>query len=361
MNSLVIMSVPGSVLWPLVLVRIFLLFTGQPTETVSEENDAGEVYKVVFWNLENYFDPFDDPVTSDDEFTPTGEKRWSWKKFVKKRNDIAKVIISLAGENYPAIIGFAEVENRFVVDQLVRSSPLAMVDYGIIHRDSPDERGIDVALLYKRSLFRPLKSDYYCVSNRDSSLKTRLILYTKGVLEELDTIHVFVNHWPSKLGGESVSGPKRESAARTLRRVCDSIFALNSRANIIIMGDFNDTPDSPLFKNIIINSSESPPLVNLASKLYRRGVGTIKYKTEWEFIDMFFVSLNLLDADEPLFCPDGAMKIYKPSFLLEDDRIYLGKKPFRCLTGPRYNGGISDHLPIVLSINKMWQNPVKNK
>ncbi|MDD3033618.1 MAG: endonuclease [Bacteroidales bacterium] len=326
---------------------------------MSEEISGREVYKVVFWNLENYFDPFDDPATSDDEFTPTGEKRWSWKKFVKKRNDIAKVIISLAGENYPALIGFAEVENRFVIEQLVRSSPLAMLDYSVIHRDSPDERGIDVALLYKQSLFRPLKSAFYCVSNRDSSLKTRLILYAKGVLEDLDTIHVFVNHWPSKLGGESVSGPKRESAARTLRRVCDSILAVNSRANIIIMGDFNDTPESQLFRSTVINSPGNRPLVNLAALLDRKGVGTIKYKSEWELIDMFIISLNLLDEKEPLFCPDGAMRIYKPQFLLEEDRIYLGKKPFRCLTGPRYNGGISDHLPIVLSINKMWQNPVK--
>jgi endonuclease/exonuclease/phosphatase family metal-dependent hydrolase len=340
---------------------MFLLFAGQLTESLSVENGGAEVYKVVFWNLENYFDPFDDQATSDDEFTPTGEKRWSWKKFVKKRNDIAKVIISLAGENYPALIGFAEVENRFVIEQLVRSSPLAMLDYSVIHRDSPDERGIDVALLYKRSLFRPLKSAFYCVSNRDSSLKTRLILYAKGVLEDLDTVHVFVNHWPSKLGGESVSGPKRESAARTLRRVCDSILAVNPRSNIIIMGDFNDTPDSRLFTSNVISSPGSLPLVNLAAAINRKGVGTIKYKTEWELIDMFIVSLNLLDEKEPLFCPDGAMRIYKPQFLLEDDRIYLGKKPFRCLTGPRYNGGVSDHLPIILSINKMWQNPVKNK
>lgn len=361
MKAFVFLSVTGSLMWPAIFVYLPLFFAGQFIQVNSMEKSGGEVYKIVFWNLENYFDPFDDPATSDDEFTPTGEKRWSWKKFVKKRNDIAKVIISLAGENYPALIGFAEVENRFVIEQLVRSSPLAMLDYSIIHRDSPDERGIDVALLYKRSLFRPLKTAFYRVSNIDSSLKTRLILYAKGVLEELDTIHVFVNHWPSKLGGETVSRPKRESAAKTLRRVCDSIFAVNTSANIIIMGDFNDTPDSRFFTSTIINSTESKPLVNLAAQLNRNGVGTIKYKTEWELIDMFIVSLNLIDEDEPLYCPDTAMKIYKPPFLLEDDRIYLGKKPFRCLTGPRYNGGISDHLPIVLLINKMWQNPAKNK
>ncbi len=346
-----------------VLVSVFSLIVniGQLHTRSFEGSGTGETYKIVFWNLENYFDPFDDPATSDDEFTPTGEKRWSWKKFVKKRNDIAKVIISLGVDNYPALIGFAEVENRFVIDQLVRSSPLAMLDYGIIHRDSPDERGIDVAMLYKRSLFRPLKTDFYRISNRDSSLKTRLILYAKGVLEELDTVHVFVNHWPSKLGGESVSRPKRESAARTLRLVCDSILTVNSRANIIIMGDFNDTPDSGLFTSSFINPPQSHPLVNLASSLKAKGVGTIKYKTEWELIDMFIVSLNLLDKNEPIFCPDNAMQIYKPPFLLEDDRIYLGKKPFRCLTGPRYNGGVSDHLPIVLSINKMWGNPAKIK
>lgn len=355
------LSVAGTVVLFSVFVLIVSINTAQLQASSSKRYVADERYKIVFWNLENYFDPFDDPATSDDEFTPTGKKRWSWKKYVKKRNDIAKVIISLGGDNYPALIGLAEVENRFVIDQLVRSSPLAMLDYSIIHRDSPDERGIDVALLYKRSLFRPLKTAFYMVTNNDSSLKTRLILYTKGVLEELDTIHVFVNHWPSKLGGESVSRPKRESAARTLRRVCDSIFTVNFRANIIIMGDFNDTPDSRLFTSSFINSPQSQPLVNLAFALKERDLGTIKYKTEWELIDMFLVSLNLIDKSEPIFCSDTAMSIYKPRFLLEEDRIYLGKKPFRCLTGPRYNGGVSDHLPIVLSINKMWKNPAKNK
>jgi len=322
----------------------------------------------MFWNLENYFDPFDDPATSDDEFSPMGDRRWSWKKFVKKRNDIAKVIISTGNivrdgttnsdswVDYPALIAFAEVENRFVVEQLVRSTPLAMLDYCVIHKDSPDERGIDVALIYRKSLFKPLNVEFINVCMQGAGLKTRLIMYAKGVLEDLDTVHIFVNHWPSKFGGEVVSRPKREAAAQTLCNVCDSILTKNTKANIIIMGDFNDTPDSELFDN-----AGFAGLMNLAEAHSKRGEGTIKYLGVWEMIDMFMISANLLDIREPLFCSANSMKIYKPPFLMEKDKVYLGEKPFRCFLGPKYNGGISDHLPIILRIDKMWENPLKNK
>ena len=326
-------------------------------------------YKIMFWNLENFFDPFNDPSTSDDEFTPKGQRRWGWNRFAKKRNDIAKVIIS-TGEavssdnniseiNYPVVIGLAEVENHFVLEQLVKATPLAMLDYKIIHRDSPDERGIDVALLYRRKYFKPVSINYYPVITSDTSFKTRLILYVKGVLEELDTLHVFVNHWPSKFGGELISGPKRQAAAKKLRIACDSIFQSNNKANIVIMGDFNDTPDSDLFKKVTGNGVDNSNLYNLAIGIRRLGEGTIKYRASWELIDMFFVSSNLLDRNEPVCCLDCAMRIFRPEFLFEEDKIYLGKKPFRCYIGPRYNGGISDHLPVILTIDKMWENPSK--
>jgi len=375
-SKYIIMSV-----YLIVALSFILLCAGLYGDESREENKERPEYRVVFWNLENYFDPFDDPATSDNEFTPMGERRWSWKKFVKKRNDIAKVIISMG--NYPAVVGLAEVENRFVLDQLVRSTPLAMIDYGIIHRDSQDERGIDVALLYRKSLFRPVKVGFITVPLPDTTSKTRLILYTKGVFEDLDTVHLFVNHWPSKFGGETKSQPKREAAAGALGRACDSILDYNSKANIIVFGDFNDTPDSELFggvsyargngskkdgmeKRVVEDDLVKPErgsgihaLVNLASGLVNRGEGSIKYRAAWELIDMFMVSANLLDSNEPIFCADGAMKIYRPPFLLEDDKSFLGQKPFRCFVGPRYNGGISDHLPIMLTIYKMWANSGK--
>jgi len=325
-------------------------------------------YVFMFWNLENYYDSFNDPVTSDDEFTPFGERHWSWKKFINKRNSIAKVIISVGerqGEGkgqivgkgqiegqreeeiiYPTIVALAEVENRFVLEQLARNTPLSLINYGIIHRDSPDNRGIDVALLYRKSAFRPLSVDFINVKLPDSTAKTRLILYTKGVLEDLDTLHVFINHWPSKFGGEEISRPNREAAAKSLLNKCDSIFKINRNANILLGGDFNDTPDSEIFKDF-------KDFVNLSSHLYRKREGTIKYMGQWELIDQFFVSKNLVNINEPIYCETTAMKIYRPFFLLEPDKEYLGDKPKRSYIGPRYNGGISDHLPILMTIGKM--------
>ncbi len=323
-----------------------------------EQRKGVDRYIIMFWNLENYFDTFNDPATSDDEFTPFGERYWSWKKFTSKRNNIAKVIIS-AGEinnlgkkqnhsevNYPSLVALAEVENRFVLEQLVRSTPLSLINYGIIHRDSPDERGIDVALLYRKEVFRPLSADFIYVHLADSAAKTRLILYTKGVFEDLDTVHIFVNHWPSKFGGEAISQPNRVAAATALKNRCDSILNKNVNANILLTGDFNDTPNSVLFNNF-------KNFLNLAEVLSLRGEGTIRYRGKWELIDQFFVSKNLTNRSEPIFCDSVSMKIYRPAFLLERDKEYLGFKPKRSYTGPRYNGGISDHLPIMFTIEKL--------
>lgn len=337
------------------LFLISLLFedsrgAAQKSDKKTEKEANG--YVVMFWNIENYFDTFNDPATSDDEFTPFGDRFWSWKKFITKRNNIAKVIISIGKKqssaeiNYPALIALAEVENRFVLEQLVRATPLSLINYGIIHRDSPDERGIDVALLYRKSVFRPLSIEFIYVHLPDTALKTRLILYAKGVLEDLDTIHIFVNHWPSKLGGEVVSRPNRAAAAASLKSMSDSIFRKNRNANILLTGDFNDTPDAPMFKDF-------KDFVNLSEPLFNKGEGTIKYRGKWELIDQFFISKNLLDQREPISCDKNAMEIYKPPFLLETDKEYLGVRPKRGYIGPRYNGGISDHLPIIFTIGKM--------
>lgn len=333
----------------LVLILAFMLTEGKGEKEKDGKEQKSEPgrYIVMFWNLENYFDTFDDPQTSDNEFTPFGERHWSWKKFMAKRNGIAKVIISAGeGTNYPALVALAEVENRFVLEQLVRSTPLALLNYGIVHRDSPDERGIDVALLYRKDVFRPLSVNFVHVPLPDSTAKTRLILYVKGVLEDLDTLHMFVNHWPSKFGGEEASLPNRVAAANVLKNRTDSLFSQNVNANILLTGDFNDTPDSHIF-NVF------DKFTNLAKGLFVKGEGTIRYKGKWELIDQFMVSGNLLNRKEPIFCDSLTMKIYRPPFLLEKDKEYLGTKPKRSYTGPRYNGGISDHLPVVISIEKM--------
>ena len=280
-----------------------------------------------FWNLENLFDPFDDVATLDDEFTARGEKRWSWKRFDHKADGIAKTILAASQNGAPPdICAFAEVENRFVLRRLRDSTPLEKLDYEIIHRDSPDERGIDVALLYRRSRFKPLKVEAVRVSEE---FNTRDILYVKGVLDG-DTLHVMVNHWPSKRGGAAASEIRRWAAQERLSALCDSIAGASPEQRIIALGDFNDTPE-----NIIL------PLYNLASPLAALGEGTLKYRGNWEMIDQCFVS-------DTTAC---RLSIFKPAFLVEHDRTYTGDKPRRTYIGPRHNGGLSDHLPIVLTIN----------
>ena len=281
-----------------------------------------------FWNLENFFDPFDDPATLDDEFTARGEKRWTWKRFEHKRNGIAKTVLAASqfGEP-PALCAFAEVENRMVLRQLIRETPLEKLDYDIIHRDSPDPRGIDVALIYRKSRFKPLRVEALRVSEE---FDTRDILYVKGILGA-DTVHLFVNHWPSKRGGAAESGPKRAAAATRLTAACDSIREASPKQRIIALGDFNDTPE-----NI------SLPLHNLATPFAARGEGTLKYRGIWEMIDQALVS-------DTTGC---RLHIFKPAFLVEPDPAFTGDKPRRTYIGPRHNGGLSDHLPIVLTIEQ---------
>lgn len=303
---------------------------------------------VMFWNVENYFDTYDNPSTSDETFTPAGENHWNWKRFEKKRNDIAKTILLAADEygEYPALIGLCEIENSFVLEELTENTPLARAGYSFLHKDSPDSRGIDVALLYRNEIFAPLEEHYIA-----SSFPTRDILYTKGVLNGLDTIHIFVNHWPSKRGGDKSSSTKRKIVSHRARQVTDSILQKNPEANIIMMGDFNDTWESEPLGNL-------DHLVNL-SRWAEGNEGSYKYRESWSTIDQFLVSENLIKDNKShkgeflrqwIWC-EKKMMIFTANHLLCEDEKYLGIKLRRTYSGPRYLGGISDHLPIFLQLH----------
>ena len=307
---------------------------------------------VMFWNVENYFDTYDNPSTTDEEFTPTGDNRWGRARFEKKRDDIAKTIL-LAADQYgvlPALIGLAEIENAFVLQELLEETPLARTQYKYIHKDSPDSRGIDVALLYREELFTPLETKYI-----GFSFPTRDVLYTKGVVNGLDTLHIMVNHWPSKRGNETSSGRKREYVSLKVSHVVDSILLRNPAANIVLMGDFNDTPASSPLKNL-------EQLTNLA-KWADGAEGSYKYRESWSMIDQFLVSENLIREESNIkgkneaFMPQWIytyrnMEIFAPEALFAEDATYLGVKPKRTYSGPRYLGGISDHLPVVFKLYK---------
>lgn len=278
---------------------------------------------IVFWNLENCFDPVDSGTgASDTEFSSKGQRHWTWKRFNVKMAMIGKSV--LCCEPLPDVVGFAEVENRKVVNSLVYGDILRKLDYRPVHYDSPDPRGIDVALIYRGSKMQKIASYPLPVKG------TRDILYVCLQDRSSGEIwHFFVNHHPSKYSG-AASAEGRQRAMKTLCSSVDSLLSAGAR-NIVAMGDFNDSADSPLF------SLTDGRLVNKGLGLKE---GSIRFKGRWQLIDNFLVSADVASAT--------AMEVLRPPFLLERDKQFPGMKPRRTYIGPRYNGGVSDHLPVHL-------------
>ncbi|MDR3296795.1 MAG: endonuclease [Prevotellaceae bacterium] len=321
----------------------------------TRPRNAGDL-RLMFYNLENYFSPFADSLNPQKEFSESSQRYWTWNRFVKKTNDIFRVIVAVGGATPPDLIGVCEVENRFVLNRIIYETPLAKYPYGLVHHDSPDSRGIDVGLLYNKETFELLGSKFFPVT-LPTGRTTRELLLAKGVVNELDTLHVVVCHLPSKYGGAAASEGSRMAAALALRHIADSILASSRNANLIIMGDFNDTPDSPciaegLGASLNLSGTARDSLYNLALPLHRAEIGSIKFQGRWELIDLFFVSGNLLNPASPIYCLPTDYYIFSAPFLLESDAQHTGDKPHRTYNGYRYNGGVSDHLPAVLELRK---------
>ncbi len=297
--------------------------------------EARDSLTVLFWNLENFFDYVDGGTgESDKEFSSTGSRHWTKNRFYSKCDAVAKAILYL-GDKYgeiPDLIGFAEIENRGVLTKLLRSTVLRKYDYEIVHYDSGDRRGIDLAILYRRSSMQLLSSSVMTPKYEGQRMATRDILQAQMRLPDGRYYDFIVNHHPSKYGGAELSRGRREAALKTLKHLCDSI----GNQNIIVMGDFNDSPDAEAFD--IIKGT----LVNISIPLYERGEGTIRYEGEWDLIDMFMLSENLESKSR--------MEICRIPFLMTWEKKHPGEKPFRTYSGPRYIGGVSDHLPIILRL-----------
>ena len=295
---------------------------------------------VMFWNLENFFDWKADTTisnTSDEEFSSFGKRHWTKRRFLVKCGAVAKSIFWIADRHgmFPDVIGMAEIENRFALDRLLAETPLRRMDYGIVHYESPDPRGIDVALLFRKRRLEPLVSKPLIIKNEDGSpLLTRDILLAGFLKSDGDSVVFLVNHHPSKYGANS--SWRREAAMSRLGEITDSLKGAGWR-NIVTMGDFNDTPSSTL--------EYSKTMVNLAAPLARKGHGTIKYSGKWEMIDMFFISPEIMAAN-----PGIDMTIERIPFLTVKDNTHSGEKPLRTYSGPRYLGGVSDHCPITVVI-----------
>ncbi|MBE0648853.1 MAG: endonuclease/exonuclease/phosphatase family protein [Bacteroidales bacterium] len=307
--------------------------------------------KVVFYNVENLFDTIDDKHKNDNEFLPGSEKDWNGERYFRKLSNLAKVLVAIDSLNLPAIVGFAEVENRQVLEDLVRTTPLQKAPYQVILEEGPDPRGIDVALIFRSDKLTYLSHQAVAAS---AKFQTRDILYVKLLGPAKDTLHLFVNHWKSRSGGEEKTRPKRIENATLLRHVVDSLFAMNTSARILIMGDLNDEPSDEsvalaLEALPVDKKPESRELYNLFYNAYTEGEGTLWYR-DWDLFDQIIVSGNLLGKkkkNSPAINPPSG-SIFSESWMLDPE----GAKeptPFRSYAYKRgYIGGFSDHLPVYI-------------
>lgn len=338
-------------------ILIVLLFSYANAQiTVS---DSQNTFTLMFYNLENFFDTIDDPKVSDNQFLPFADKKWDSQKYLTKLDHISSVISSVNTEELPEIVGVCEVENLPVLEDLVQSEKLKGADYSIIHYDSPDMRGIDVALLYRPDEFKCLKKRSIPVNfDFDKRSRVRDILYVKGVVSEKDTIHIFINHWKSRAGGSEQTEPKRIYSAILLRAIVDSVFTTDHEARIIIMGDFNDEPaDESLLK--VLNASDKRDGTNytdlynmMFDKKAKEGLGTYFYNGEWNMLDNIIVSQALLNDKEAFHTGYEDAGIFSPDWIMYHNKKNGQVSPSHTYVGNYYAGGYSDHLPVYITLRK---------
>jgi endonuclease/exonuclease/phosphatase family metal-dependent hydrolase len=356
------------------MIFLLLLFPAI-IEINATEADNTATATVMFYNAENFFDCDDDSLKSDEEFLPRGLRAWTPARFWKKIENISRVLACVRDEGYPDIVGLAEVESKKCLDCLTRSSLLKNAGYYYIHYESDDARGIDVALLYNPYVFTVDRSNALKVYFSDASGRTsRDILHVSGRIYGLHKIDVFVCHFPSRLGGEVESEQRRCEVAEIIKNKTDSILVSDSQSAIIIMGDFNDTPQNKSIKKVLgavsgdglydfvsdnkyvvktqygFNKSEiddsslvKENIINLMIPFIAKSTGTHKNQAEWGLLDQIMVSQSLFDCV-------SAVEIMNKDFQLMPDKRWLGVKPFRTYYGMKYQGGYSDHLPVITDL-----------
>ena len=337
-----------------------LIFT--ITTAFSQEKKAYKVNTIAFYNLENLFDTENDPLTYDDDRTPDGKDHWTEEIYQDKLKNMAKVMAEIGAEvsgSAPTIIGVCETENRKVLEDLVNQETLVKQDYGIIQFDSPDRRGIDVALLYKKKLFTPTHykaKELLIYDDNDKSKRvfTRDQLVVSGMLDG-EKIHLIVNHWPSRSGGEKRSRSKRIKAAKLNRQIIDSIFSDDPYAKIITMGDLNDDPSNTSVKDHLNAKRKTSELgikelYNPMEDLAKQGYGSLAYRDSWNLFDQIIISTELTKKDfsSYRFYQAG---IYNKTYLVNAHGRYKGY-PYRSFASGSYTGGYSDHFPVYIYLVK---------
>ena len=328
----------------------------QSVDLSAQTGSLNGNFRIMFYNVENLFDPWDDTLTMDDEFLPGGDRNWTYQRYKEKVNKLYKTIVALGEWDAPSLIAVCEIENKRVLKELLQETPLKKIDYEIVHFDSPDRRGIDVALLYRKDRFTILYSGKYSVIfPGDVNYATRDILYVKGMINGApsDPLHIFVNHWPSRRNGQMASETRRMIASASLTGIVDSLLLVEEGAKIIIMGDFNDQPENKSLTNLV--SARDPGLVDSTAFVNLCGswtgdISSYKYKGQWYMFDQIIVSKSLINGPSTFRIDKDSFKVFHPPFLLIPDKNYLGMKPFSTFYGFRYQGGFSDHLPVMVDV-----------
>ena len=310
-------------------------------------------FLVVSYNVENLFDTINSPQFADDEFTPSGTKAWTYDRYKKKLNDLARVVLSIPGKKLPAVIGLSEIENRQVLEDLANQRGLRKGEYEIVHEDGQDPRGIECALLYRPDLFKYKSHEYVPIADPvDPDYLYRGILHVQGKGPDGSSLHIFVNHWKSRSGGELETERQRMFSAITLRKQMDLLMARESDFKVIVMGDFNDEPTNRSLTNGLsaLNKRRNIQMgdyYNLFYDLHNiEGKGTYNYQGKWNMLDQIIVSYSLLDQERGLTTAYDSGVILKEEWMLYVSEKYGKSLPSATYGGPEYFGGPSDHLPV---------------
>ena len=344
---------------PLLFLSSLALLALLNTSCIQDERSNQHTTCIAFYNLENLFDTINQEGVADEEFSPEGKKNWNADRYMEKLGNMATVISKIGvGENTPegaVLLGVCELENASVLEDLSNTEVLKDRNYKFVHYDSPYYRGMDVALLYQAKYFTVLSSVSRELNIPEiENFSTRAQLLVTGILDD-DTIHIIVNHWPSRRGGEEQSRPLRMAAADLSRSIADSIFQINADAKIIIMGDLNDDPTNESIKKNLGAVKEASKMketqfYNPYEALHVEGIGSLAYRDFWNLFDQILVSRALTGEDYSSYKLSQAM-IFKEEFLIQQQGKYKGY-PWRTYSYDDYIGGYSDHFPVYIYLVK---------
>lgn len=335
---------------------------GKPVLQTQQEYS---IAAIGFYNLENLFDTLDTPDVRDEEFTPQGGKRYNTALYQEKLNHLASVIAELGTEKTPhglALLGVAEIENRSVLEDLTQQPEIADRNYQIAHYDSPDERGIDVGLLYNPTYFQVTNSKALPVKiyRDEERVFTRDVLLVSGLFQG-EPLHVFVNHWPSRRGGEAASAPLRNAAALVCKNAIDSLQNIDNQAKVLVVGDLNDDPINDSVQKVLgakrkTSQVKEGGIYNPMVDYYKRGIGTNAYRDAWSLFDQIMLSESWLDKEQEGYFYYQT-EIHNPKYLHQKSGQYKGY-PWRTFVGNSYLGGYSDHFPVYVYVVKRQMRTV---